>query len=804
MTQNAVVPSNLAGFEALWRDHLLPYLRTLTGSDDPANTPVCWQLIDDRKLGQVRPRCWHQTLSAARADLIRAQAAGGSVHAALQLTDGLGRSRGHVLGARTVYLDLDAPGTEYLGGGVYRQPDGTIRAFPLEPSMVVKPSRGFHAYWCVRGGELGLEGPGSLEELVWNAAVAFGGDREATHGAAAHCLRAPGFFHLKREPVLVELLANEGHLYEAAQLRAAFPPFMQEPYRPKERLLWSGDVVATDQEQAAALDAVQVYLEARPGATSGEGRNNHTYATAQRVLDWSGSEQAYQFLSDWNRARNQPPYSPAELAEVWKNAARYRSSPPGASVALGRLVADAMGDLPSPPVVVSAEAPAPFAQQVFQPGVANVSWRTTLSGDRGGKTFGTPNNILVIMSNHEAWKGCVAFDELKQEVVWRRRPPFGDLERSKHEWQPNQVLTESDYDRIRVWFEREETIFAAKEAIWTGVQLAAERFSFHPVREYLEGLVWDGIPRVDTWLVEYMGTIDRHPDRPFLGEYVKLVGRYFLISAVARACSYRNGCKVDTMMVLEGAQGQKKSSSLRALAVKDEWFSDTTIDVDNLQRAYEALSGVWLQEVQEMNWTRTHAYRYKAFISKSDDQYREAYGRKKRRIIRQCVFIGTGNEMKYLKDLTGNRRFLPVTVTNPKPHLIIANRDMLWAEAYQLYLAGERYWVTSEEAHMFQAEQNARLDVDNWIFPIVEWLENNPRRNEVTGAELMGEALELDKRHWDRQSQARVNDIMDFLKWTCCLIGEKRLHGFRRPTQDFGEAQQTLPLATELTKGALQ
>ena len=170
------------------------------------------------------------------------------------------------------------------------------------------------------------------------------------------------------------------------------------------------------------------------------------------------------------------------------------------------------------------------------------------------------------------------------------------------------------------------------------VQAAARHNAFHPVRDYFNSLVWDGVPRLDTWLVTYFHADDT--------PYIRAIGPRYLISAVARI--YRPGCKVDHMLVLEGPQGKQKSEALRTLAVNDAWFTDRLSHVSSKDAAQE-LAGVLIIELAEMDaLTRATPSAMKSFLTRRRDRYRPPYGKHLTTLPRQCVFAGTQSTRRRL------------------------------------------------------------------------------------------------------------------------------------------------------------
>lgn len=235
----------------------------------------------------------------------------------------------------------------------------------------------------------------------------------------------------------------------------------------------------------------------------------------------------------------------------------------------------------------------------------------------------------------------------------------------------------------------------------------ADRQGFHPVRQYFWNLpIWDEVPRVDTLLIDYLGAQD--------SPYVRAVTRKTLCAAVRRI--YEPGCKFDNILVLSGPQGIGKSTLLSRLGMG--WFSDSlTVSDMNDKTAAEQLQGHWLIEIGEMaGMKKAELEKVKAFLTRQDDKFRAAYGRRVSSHPRQCVFFGTTNEEGYLRDLTGNRRFWTVPVTGQgsrKPwELDQATLDQIWVEA--LLLAGrESLYLDPELEGRAREAQREALERDD-------------------------------------------------------------------------------------------
>jgi predicted P-loop ATPase len=246
----------------------------------------------------------------------------------------------------------------------------------------------------------------------------------------------------------------------------------------------------------------------------------------------------------------------------------------------------------------------------------------------------------------------------------------------------------------------------SKEFFFDVVIDTARANAFHPVCDYLDALRWDGVARLDQWLMTYAGAED--------SEYTRAVGRLVLIAAVRR--TREPGVKFDEMMVLEGAQGTDKSTALEVLAVDPDWFSDALpLNADD-KKVIETLAGRWIVEAAEMKGMRKGDIEHlKAFLSRRIDRARMSYGRLVTEVPRQCVIIGTTNSERYLRDGTGNRRFWPVRVQRCDLAALRRDRDQLWAEAAQAEAKGESIRLDPALYSAAGDEQEERRIEDPWV-----------------------------------------------------------------------------------------
>ncbi|WP_281713578.1 virulence-associated E family protein [Anaerotignum lactatifermentans] len=344
------------------------------------------------------------------------------------------------------------------------------------------------------------------------------------------------------------------------------------------------------------------------------------------------------------------------------------------------------------------------------------SWVLEMDVDGKGNYMATIHNAKMILSHDPLLKGKIRKNEFTKKYRVFGALPWNTDERER-DWEDN------DDSGLRYYIEKVYQI-KGKANIEDAWGLVANENRYHPVRDYLESLVWDGVPRVETLFIEFMGAEDN--------AYTRAVSRIALTAAVARI--FAPGIKYDNVVVLVGPQGCGKSTILKKLG--RDWFSDTLTTMQG-KEAYEQIQGFWIIEIGELAaMKRYEVETVKQFTSKSEDSYRAAYGHHVETHKRQCVFFGTTNTYDFLKDMTGNRRFFPVDVHPEKAAKDVWNDldaktvDQIWAEAVSLFRNGEKFYLWDEDIkRMAEEVQDSHLEESPLAGAVLAFLDKKIPKN---------------------------------------------------------------------------
>jgi predicted P-loop ATPase len=325
-----------------------------------------------------------------------------------------------------------------------------------------------------------------------------------------------------------------------------------------------------------------------------------------------------------------------------------------------------------------------------------------------GDVINNHHNVYTTL-RESIWGQLFAFNELTGTKMVLEKPPG---ERGNPAFFKPREVKDSDYSRVVKWCNKNGLPTVSKSVIIDCVQELCEENTTSPVRHYLEELRFDPEnhePQLSHWMERYLGAKSNTPEER---QYIEAVSRLSLIQAVARALD--PGCKADSVPILEGGQGIGKSTAIRVLHGA-EWFGDSLPPMGT-KDASDYLRGLWGIELAELSFQRKAEIEVqKAFISRREERFRPAYGREEILYPRRGVFWGTTNRTDYIKDDTGNRRFLPIRTAKIDVDGLKASRDMLWAEAVYYYNQGEQYWLSEELAVYANEQTNERFEEDPWV-----------------------------------------------------------------------------------------
>lgn len=424
-----------------------------------------------------------------------------------------------------------------------------------------------------------------------------------------------------------------------------------------------------------------------------------------------------------------------------------------------------------------AEAKFEFAEEVELPEEEqDNSWTSELAVNTKGEYENSANNLNIIFQFDPFLKNAFklnTFDNKRyvtKTLPWRK---IDDVE----------PLRDVDYSGVRNYIECIYGIVSSQK-VDDALALEIEKKKFHPIIKYIKSLQWDGTPRVNTLLIDYFGAEDN--------AYTRAAIRKMLCAAVTRV--FHPGTKFDTALILVGPQATYKSTFVKKLG--KNWFSDTFTTVQG-KESFEQIQGAWLVEIAELSGLKkAEVETIKHYISKCEDSFRPAYGRTIETYKRQCVFFGTTNSKDFLRDPTGNRRFLPIDVRpeyatkNVAEELTDEEVDQIWAEAYEMYKQGESLYMTGEEDMIAKIEQHKHSEQDERKGIIEEYL-NEKYPDNWSSMDL------YDRRRWleDPLSQAGTiqKDFVCVAEIWCECLGKEKNDMSRYNTRDINDILRSLP-----------
>lgn len=342
----------------------------------------------------------------------------------------------------------------------------------------------------------------------------------------------------------------------------------------------------------------------------------------------------------------------------------------------------------------------------------NNDWLAKLEYTQQGKVKSTVDNVKIIMENDIRLKDKLAYNEFNLRDTIKGKLPW-DNENKIRFW------TDDDDSGLRHYLGKAYDILRATQVINDATRLIFKQNKFHPVKDYLNSLIWDGEERVETVLIDYFGVEDN--------VYARAASRIFICGAVARI--FNPGCQLDYVTTIVGKQGIRKGTFYRYMAKKDDWY--TELATIKYKEAIEETMGKWIVEMAEMAPTKkSEIEEMKAFITNKSKTIRMAYARNPIDIPRQYVLVASTNEPTFLKDPTGDRRYLPVDADMTKATKSIVKDlrnevDQIYAEAVILYkkLKNKALMLNTEEEALASIEQDNHRIVDDEESTIIEFLE---------------------------------------------------------------------------------
>ncbi|MBT5303834.1 MAG: hypothetical protein HOL31_01990 [Candidatus Scalindua sp.] len=494
------------------------------------------------------------------------------------------------------------------------------------------------------------------------------------------------------------------------------------------------------------------YLNIADAAIEGEGGDKQTYMVACRCREFGLAPQTALdlMIEIWN-PKCVPAWDLEELRTKVYNAYSYDTTPLGHNH----------------PETAFKDIPAREKKEKNY-------WATEVRKDGTRKAH--IHNTYCYINETDELRGLFKYNLFTDTIEFNRVPPWYAPDKPVVPWVDNDAIL------LKHLFTTRQKYEARVSDIHEGVFVYSHKRAYHPLKDYLNGLKWDKKERIGTWLHDYAGVKD--------DEYSREVGAKTLLGAIKRV--YEPGCKFDTVLVLEGEQGAGKSRLITAMG--KDWYGDIHLDPHN-KDTVAAMRNKWIIELSEMAFTKkAEVNAMKSFLSRNTDRHRLSHRRDAEDYPRQCIFIGTINpdQVGYLTDNTGNRRFWPVSIPEGfkvKVDKMENNIDQIWAEAvYKYKHESVDLHITDDRIDaMAQAEAKKRTPVDEWLSTVEYWLNNFKVNGEqikhVSSIDIWSDCLNGVPRNIKRMDQVRITNIMRELKWKKGTYSDdgKSKYGYTRP-----------------------
>lgn len=496
----------------------------------------------------------------------------------------------------------------------------------------------------------------------------------------------------------------------------------------------------------------KLYLEKAPVALQGQGGDLTTFGVAATAHDFGlHPELALEIMLELYNPKCEPPWEVEELRRKVFNAYKYSESPLGNNNPANKF-----------PLIEAIDT-------------KKLVWETTVSG----KWKPTLNNTVnLFFLKDSALVGLLGWNVFAHRIQFIKKAPWHKTTVVNRLWSDDEAL------ECRIWIANHYGITPTKPDMHDAARKAASAFEFHPVKDYLENIVWDGYPRLNTWLNKFLGVEDN--------DYSRAVGLKFLVAAVKRI--YEPGCQSDYMLVLEGAQGLRKSEVFKIMA--GDYYADIDLNLES-KDAIIQIFGKWIVEQGEMGTHyRSETKRMKNFLTRRVDTIRLPYDKSSTDVYRSSIFVGTINpeadtDDGWMKDTTGGRRYWPVKVTFVDEGGLREIRNQLWAEAMNAYRKGVSTYFDDKMLEAKATEQQTlRLGFDPWHESVIFWLNNDPvfkERYIITDAEIYEMCIGGKVATMGRRETGRLFGIMSKLAWKKDVyydgLFKKNRRGYKRPDE---------------------
>ncbi len=687
------------------------FLETLLGPEWESS-PLVFQTFDDnrdrKKVGKdAYAKVLTGTWREKQAILTTLNRNGAGIYLTVNETHG-GRRIEHLRSVRAIWCEWDNPSPP---------PE-----WPLAPHILVESSPNkFHIYWLVE--EMT---PGDHYRVMTVIARQWGGDPNAID--VTRVLRLPGFYHQKVDskkqltgtPFLVRVIA--------AEARDVLPPYhtpqLLTGFRVRE---WESSQGATKEEPSTETKSRRQFVtqinltELKDALKHLSSENRETWLKIGMALASTNHSAAFALWDEWSRVSDK--YDEEDQYRTWQSFREQSGKDHDNPVTLGTLYKLARDK------GWSREA----------------GWQSKLSTNAQGKPVAAPSNISLILRFTPAYKDLLRFDTFRHRVEYAESK-YDEYGRSL----PCHTWSDTDDGRLSDYLLSEHGMTVTHLTHCTqAVENVAHDAEYDPITHWLDSLpAWDGIDRLESFFEDFCEVQK--------SAYASACGKSLFLSLVARA--YEPGCQVDTVLVLQGPEGARKTSLCRLLG--GPWYKAITLSFES-KDLYTALRHCWLGELAELDsFARSGQARIKALITTMEDNYRPAYARNEVNQPRRTVFIGTTNDPAYLVDPHGARRFLPLPVKTINIEGVADALPQLYAEARERYKAGESWWEMSPEVEE-QAQEARELarEFDPWEHQIAEWINKHPE--EIRIDDIMGSlCLDIPVERRTRAFVTRIGTVL--------------------------------------------